>query len=106
MDTTEEANGTYWYHGHANVTSGELFDLIFNSEQLADSLGITTEAVMLVLIGQPFIPVKGKLSEAATNTPGTQQLHQFDYDRRVFSEGARFPLWFRLTRLLWGSFPN
>nr|WP_234886427.1 hypothetical protein [Salmonella enterica] len=50
MDTTEEANGTYWYHGHANVTSGELFDLIF-IEQLADSLGITTDAVMLVLIG-------------------------------------------------------
>lgn len=53
MDTTEEAKGTYWYHGHSNVTPGELFDLIF-IEQLADSLGVTTEAVTLMLIGQPL----------------------------------------------------
>lgn len=69
MDTTEELNGTYFYHGHANVTPGELFDLIF-LEQLADSLGVTTEAATLVLIGQPIIPVSGKLA-AAENTPGT-----------------------------------
>ena len=91
MDTTEEANGTYWYHGHPNVTSGELFDLIF-IEQLADSLGITTEAVMLVLIGQPFIPVKGKLS-AATNTPGTSIASILC---RKLLKGARFPFGLRL----------
>lgn len=69
MDTTEESSGTYYYHGHANVRPGELFDLIF-IEQLADSLGMTTEAISMILVGQPFIPVSGKLS-AATNTPGT-----------------------------------
>lgn len=74
MDTTEEANGTYWYHGHANVTSGELFDLIF-IEQLADSLGITTEAVTLVLIGQPFILWKESYQQP--QTPQALVLHQF-----------------------------
>lgn len=69
MDTTEERNGTYYYHGHTNITPGELFDLIF-IEQLADALGMTTESISMILIGQPFIPVSGKLS-AATNTPGT-----------------------------------
>lgn len=29
MDTTEEINGSYYYHGHPNVTPGELYDLIF-----------------------------------------------------------------------------
>ena len=37
MDTTEEANGTYWYHGHSNLSAGELFDLIF-LEQFCDEL--------------------------------------------------------------------
>lgn len=86
MDTTEELNGTYFYHGHANVTPGELFDLIF-VEQLADSLGITTEATTLVLIGQPVIPVSGKLS-AATNTPGTSIASVLC---RKLLKDARFP---------------
>lgn len=29
MDTTEEANGTYFYHGSTNLTPGELLDIIF-----------------------------------------------------------------------------
>lgn len=91
MDTTEEINGTYWYHGHANVTAGELFDLIF-IEQLADSLGISTEATALVLLGQPFIPVKGKLS-VATNTPGTSVASILC---RQLLRGARFPFGLRL----------
>lgn len=91
MDTTEEAYGTYWYHGHANVSPGELFDLIF-IEQLADALGITTEAATLVLIGQPFIPVKGKLS-AATNTPGTSVASVLC---RKLLKQARFPYDVRL----------
>lgn len=90
MDTTEEKNGTYFYHGHANVTPGELFDLIF-IEQLADALGITTEAVSMVLIGQPFIPVSGKLS-AATNTPGTSVASIIS--RKLLGD-ARFPFGLR-----------
>lgn len=90
MDTTEEINGTYFYHGHANVTPGELFDMIF-IEQLADALGMTTEAVSMVMIGQPFIPVSGKLS-AATNTPGTSVASMIS--RKLLGD-ARFPFGLR-----------
>ena len=90
MDTTEERNGTYFYHGHTNVTPGELFDLIF-IEQLADALGITTESVSMVLIGQPFIPVSGKLS-AETNTSGTSVASIIS--RRLLGD-ARFPFGLR-----------
>jgi hypothetical protein len=90
MDTTEEVNGTYFYHGHSNVTPAELFDLIF-IEQLADSLGTTTTAVSLILIGQPFIPVAGKLS-AATNTPGTSVASLVS--RRLLKD-TRFPFGLR-----------
>lgn len=86
MDTTEEINGSYFYHGHPNVTPGELFDLIF-IEQLADVLGMTTEGVSMVLIGQPFIPVSGKLA-AAENTPGTSIASIAS--RRLLKD-ARFP---------------
>ena len=86
MDTTEESGGTYYYHGHVNVSAGELFDLIF-IEQMADALGITTEAAVTVLVGQPFIPVSGKLS-AETNTPGTSIASIIS--RRLLKD-ARFP---------------
>lgn len=32
MDTTEELNGTYYYHGMDNVTAQELFWIIFVEE--------------------------------------------------------------------------
>lgn len=90
MDTTEEINGAYFYHGHANVVPGELFDLIF-IEQLADALGMTTEGVSMILIGQPFVPVSGKLS-AATNTPGTSVASILS---RKLLRDARFPFGLR-----------
>jgi hypothetical protein len=90
MDTTEESNGTYFYHGHANLTAGELFDLIF-IEQLADSLGMTTEGVSLILVGHPFIHVSGKL-DAAHNTPGTSIASIVS--RRLLKD-ARFPFGLR-----------
>ncbi len=90
MDTTEETNGTYYYHGHANVTPGELFDLIF-IEQLADGLEMTTEAVSMILIGQPYIPVSGKLSRE-TNTPGTSVASIVS--RKLLGD-ARFPFGLR-----------
>lgn len=86
MDTTEELSGTYFYHGHTNVTPIELFNLIF-IEQLADALGITTEAATMVVIGQPIIPVTGKLS-AETNTSGTSIVSILS--RRLLKD-ARFP---------------
>ncbi|HAT1575059.1 TPA: hypothetical protein I8Y25_001411 [Raoultella ornithinolytica] len=90
MDTTEERNRTYFYRGHPNVTAGELFDLIF-IEQLADALGMTTEGVSMILIGQPYVQVSGKLS-TATNTPGTSVASILS--RKLLGD-ARFPFGLR-----------
>ena len=48
MDTTEESNGTYFYHGQAHLTAGELFDVIF-LEQFCEELGISFHAPSLRL---------------------------------------------------------
>ena len=50
MDAVEEINGTYFNHGHTNVVPGEWFDQSV-IEQLADALGMTAEAVSMILIG-------------------------------------------------------
>lgn len=39
MDTIEEINGTYFYHGQYQLFPGELFDVIF-LEQFCDELGL------------------------------------------------------------------
>lgn len=51
MDTTEELNGTYFYHGQSNLSAGELFDVIF-LEQFCDELGIGIESGAAILAGQ------------------------------------------------------
>ncbi len=61
MDTFEELNGTYFYHGHTNVSAGELFNLIF-LQNFADSFGMDIGSAATILIGQPYIPVSGKLA--------------------------------------------
>lgn len=50
MDTTEELNGTYFYHGQSNLSAGELFDVIF-LEQFCDELGIGIESGAAILAG-------------------------------------------------------
>lgn len=91
MDTIEELGGTYFYHGHANVTAPELFNLIF-IESLSDYLGLDTSATVMIIIGQPWIPISGKLS-AATNTPGTSVISKIA--RAMFKE-KRLPFGVRL----------
>lgn len=54
MDTTEELNGTYFYHGQSNLSAGELFDVIF-LEQFCDELGIGIESGAAILAGQPWL---------------------------------------------------
>lgn len=54
MDTTEELNGTYFYHGQLNLSAGELFDVIF-LEQFCDELGIGIESGAAILAGQPWL---------------------------------------------------
>lgn len=63
MDTTEELNGTYFYHGQSNLSAGELFDVIF-LEQFCDELGIGIESGAAILAGQPWLKTRTKPGEA------------------------------------------
>lgn len=84
MDTTEELGGTYFYHGHANVTPQELFLLIF-SENLADHLGIEVETAAMILAGQPVLPKRVVLGSKVKRTSIASKLA-----RRIF-KNARLP---------------
>nr|WP_226888921.1 hypothetical protein [Pectobacterium aquaticum] len=50
METTEELNSTYYYHGHGNLTAGELFNLIF-LENFSSRTGLEITAAALILSG-------------------------------------------------------
>lgn len=63
MDTTEELNGTYFYHGQSNLPAGELFDVIF-LEQFCDEPGIGIESGAAILAGQPWLKTRTKPGEA------------------------------------------
>lgn len=67
MDTTEELNGTYFYHGQSNLSAGELFDVIF-IEQFCDELGIGIESGAAILAGQPWLKTRTKPGEAIKGT--------------------------------------
>ncbi|EAO3650028.1 hypothetical protein QR042_15260 [Salmonella enterica] len=67
MDTTEELNGTYFYHGQSNLPAGELFDVIF-LEQFCDKPGIGIESGAAILAGQPWLKTRTKPGEAIKGT--------------------------------------
>jgi hypothetical protein len=67
MDTTEEQNGTYFYHGQVNLTAGELFDVIF-LEQFCDELGIGITSGATILAGQPWLETRTKPGTAIKGT--------------------------------------
>lgn len=67
MDTTEELNGTYFYHGQSNLSAGELFDVIF-LEQFCDEFGIGIESGAAILAGQPWLKTRTKPGEAIKGT--------------------------------------
>src|SRR5215207_4996676 len=89
MDTTEELNGTYFYHGHTNVTPGELFDLIF-LEQFCDELGIGIESGAAILAGQPWLKTRQKPRDA---TKGTSVVSKYG---RMLLKDARTPFGIRV----------
>ncbi|BET62800.1 membrane protein [Yersinia pseudotuberculosis] len=86
MDTVEELGGTYFYHGHANLTPAELFNTIF-LESFADHIGMKIESAALILSGQPYIKVSGKLS-AASAISGTSVASKVS---RSLLKDLRFP---------------
>ncbi|ATX98718.1 MULTISPECIES: STM2901 family protein [Citrobacter] len=89
MDTTEEANGTYWYHGHSNLSAGELLDLIF-LEQFCDELGIGIESGAAILAGQPWLKTRQKPRDA---TKGTSVASKY---ARIILRDMRLPFGLRV----------
>lgn len=84
MDTVEELGGTYFYHGNENVTSTELFWLIF-AEGLANHLGVSVETAATILAGLPLLPKRQVLGATGSRTSVASKLA-----RRIFKD-ARFP---------------
>lgn len=66
MDTTEQLNGTYFYHGETNLSPGELFDVIF-LEQFFDKLAIGIESGAAIFSGQPWLKTRQKPEAAMKN---------------------------------------
>lgn len=67
MDTTEEANGTYFYHGSTNLTPGELLDIIF-LEEFCNEMGIDSVSGAAILAGQPWLRTRTKPDGAIKGT--------------------------------------
>ncbi len=93
MDTTEELNGTYFYHGHLNVTPQELFLLIF-AESLADHLGVSVETAATILAGLPIIPKRKVLGATGSRTSIASKIA-----RRILKD-ARFPNGLRVETII------
>ncbi|CNI61888.1 STM2901 family protein [Yersinia bercovieri] len=71
MDTVEELNGTYFFNGLSNLTSGELFFWVFLDET-GKQIGVSDYFTLaLIILGQPSIDTRGKPIGA---TPGTSPL--------------------------------
>lgn len=68
MDTTEQLNGTYFYHGVQNLTPQELLFWVLLDET-EKQLGVQDSgAVAAIILGNNSIDVPGK---PLTSTPGT-----------------------------------
>ena len=67
MDTTEEINGTYFYKGQANLSPGELFDIIF-LEEFCIELGVDAVSGTAILGGQPWLVTRTKPGTAIKGT--------------------------------------
>jgi len=78
MDTVEELNGTYFYNGFSNLSSGELLFWIF-LDTTADHFGVKDYLTIgLILLGQPSIDTRGKPIGATKGTsPLSSQLRHY-----------------------------
>lgn len=89
MDTTEELNGTYSYHGQSNLSAGELFDAIF-LEQFCDELGINITSGAAILAGQPWLVTRTK---PGTAIKGTSVISKYT---RVLLKNTKVPFGIRV----------
>ena len=90
MNTTEELNGTYFYHSHSNLSAGELFDLIF-LEQFCDELAIGVESGAAILSGQPWLRTRQKPRDAQVGTSIASKY------ARIILRDARLPFGLRVN---------
>ncbi len=69
MDTVEELQGTYFYKGICNISSGELFFWIL-LDKIDEQFGGITDIVAMacIILGLPLLKTRGKPYGA---TPGT-----------------------------------
>ncbi|CRY67045.1 putative phage membrane protein [Yersinia kristensenii] len=84
MDTIEELNGTYYYHGHTQLTPLELFNLIF-LENFSERTGLEITSAAMILSGQPVLPTRGKPIGTTKGTSVASKL-----SRAMFKD-MRFP---------------
>ncbi|EML7264995.1 STM2901 family protein [Raoultella ornithinolytica] len=61
MDTVEQLNGTYFYKGVSNISSGELFFWIF-LDKIDEQFGGIEDVVALacIILGLPILKTRGK----------------------------------------------
>lgn len=84
MDTVEELNGTYFYRGFSNLSSGELLFWVF-LDTTAEHFDVDDFLTIgLILLGQPTLGTRGKPRGTTQGTsPLSQQLrHYLDIETR------------------------
>ncbi|CAH6380976.1 Putative phage related protein (plasmid) [Pantoea agglomerans] len=100
VDTTEELNNTYFYAGRPNLTTGELFFMIF-CEEVAEQLGIDDfGAIVAILSGRNVLTTRTKPRDALKGTSYASRAA-----RRVFPN-AKFPFGIQLPTIVGGYPPR
>jgi len=97
MDTTEELNGTYFYHGHENVSAQELFWLIF-LEEFSKHEGLAIETAATILSGWPLIPKKKGLGKSSWGTCVASKMSRRIFKDMHFIEPVETPVGIWKTR--------
>lgn len=89
MDTTEELNGTYFYHGHENVSAQELFFLIL-IEEFSNQTGMETTATALMFSGAAIIPKSKVLGNSTKCTSIASKMCRRIFKNMRFKNGKRY----------------
>lgn len=98
MDTTEELNGTYYYHGIENVTAQELFWIIF-VEEFAKHEGLAIESAAMIISGLPLIPKKKGLGKSTWGTSVASKASRKIFKDMRFVGPVETPVGFMKTRM-------
>lgn len=93
MDTVEQLNGTYFYAGRTNLSTSELFFMIF-CETTADHLGIKDVAAVVALYsGVNNQKTRTKPKGAKEGTSRISKTMRKHFKTAKFPHGIRLPTW-------------